>query len=146
MIDINKFILEKLKVNKDTDFDFASHWGDKDKYIKYKYDSLYYVFNLIKDKIEWDKKIEHLYSTTFSTSLTGDDLEKLNKTLGQDKKLASNEWRYDYSKKSFLDVNIFKEHLLKIHNYYYHPTTYDLTLENGGKEFYEKYYKDVCKK
>lgn len=147
------YINEKLKINKETEFDLQSEWGDKDEWTKYKYDAIYYVLNLIKDKINWNKSITSISYLTFDdTTLTAKDLDELNKTLGKDDieranfHLASHEWRYDWNKKSYFIVTIFKEKLIDIHNSLMHQDKYNLTLCVDAVDFYEKYYKDICKK
>ena len=150
MKQINNYIIEKLHINKDTGKDSDTckpkDWDDKDEWTKYKYDAIYYVLNLIKDKINWNKSITSISYLTFDdTTLTGEDLEKLNKTFGKDNILASHEWNYDWHKKSYLTVIIFKEKLIDIHNSLMHQDKYNLTLCGDAVDFYEQYYADTVK-
>ena len=146
---INNYIIEKLKINKEskniskeTEFDLQSEWADKDEKTKYKYDSLYYILNLIKDKINWNKSIHSISYLTFDdTTLTAEDLEELNKTFSKDNILD-----FDGYKKSYLKVKIFKEKLIDIHNSLMHQDKYNLSLCGDAIDFYKKYYKDICKK
>ena len=140
---INNYITEKLVFNKHTKAkSIESEWADKYETTKYKYNSLYYILNLIKDKINWNKSITSISYLTFTdTILTGEDLDKLNKTFGKDNILASHEWNYDFYKKSYLTVTIFKEKLIDIHNSLMHQDKYSLSLYDDAVDFYKKYYK-----
>ena len=138
---------EKLKINKETEFDWQSEWADKDEWTKYKYDALYYILNLIKDKINWNKSITSISYLTFDdTTLTAKDLDELSKTLGKDNILDTHEWIWDGYKKSCFIVNIFKQKLIEIHNSLMHQNKYNLSLCGDAVDFYKKYYKDICKK
>lgn len=146
------YLNEKLKINKETNFDLQINWEDEDKFTKYTYDAIYYVFNLIKDKINWDKCITSISEFTFDeTTLSANDLEELHKKLKKDNiertgfYLNYNEWQYDFNKKSYFRVSIFKTKLIDIHNSLMHKDKYDLTIYNEAKNFYKKYYKDICK-
>lgn len=151
MKQLKETILEKLIITKDTKekSNISGQWVNKDTWTKYKYDAIYYVLNLIKDKINWNKSITSIAYLTFDdTTLTGEDLEKLNKTLGKDFEktdfyLASHEWNYDWNKKSYLTVIIFKEKLIDIHNSLMHQDKYNLTLCGDAVDFYKNYYKDT---
>ena len=151
MNNIKKYIYEKLIINKNSTLkdNISDKWANKDEWTKYKYDAIYYVLNLIKDKINWNKSIHSIAYLTFDdTTLTGEDLDKLNKTFGKDFEktdfyLASHEWNYDWNKKSYLTITIFKEKLIDIHNSLMHQDKYNLTLCVDAVDFYEKYYKDI---
>ena len=143
---LDDYILERLHITKDTgiDDDISSDWNNKDEWTKYKYDALYYILNLIKDKINWNKSITSISYLTFdNTTLTAEDLDKLDKTLGKDGILDSLEWIWDRYKQSHFIFIIFKEKLIDIHNSLMHQDKYSLTLCGDAVNFYKKYYKDI---
>ena len=144
---LKDILLEKLVINKDIksnkSLDISNQWADKDEWTKYKYDALYYILNLIKDKVDWNSETKNLYSTHFQTSLTAKDIDELNKTFGKDNILDSHEWNYDWNKKSYLTVTIFKEKLIDICNSLMHQNIYNLTLNMDAANFYEKYYNNT---
>lgn len=138
------YIQEKLKLSKNSKLKINSNWEDKDEWTKYKYDAIYYILNLIKDKINWNKSITSIGYITFDdTTLTGNDLDELNKTLGKDNILDSHEWQYDWSKKTYFIFIIFKEKLIDIYNLRMFPDKYGLNLCSDAVDFYKKYYKNT---
>lgn len=143
---LKDIIFEKLVITKNSKVkkDISNQWADKDEWTKYKYDALYYILNLIKDKINWNKSITSISYLTFNdTSLTTEDIDKLNKTFGKDNILASHEWYYDWNKKSYLKVKIFKEKLMDICNSLMHQDKYTLFLCGDAVDFYKNYYKNI---
>ena len=138
-------ILEKLVINKNSKLkkDISDQWSDKDEYTKYKFDALYNILNLIKDKVDWNSETKNLYSIHFQTSLDADDLEKFNKEVYKNEYIASHEYQYDWNKRSYYKVTIFKEKLLEICNSLMHQNTYGLTLYMNAANFYEKYYINI---
>ena len=80
---LKEYIQEKLVINKNSKIkkDISDQWANKDEQTKYKYDALYNILNLIKDKVDWNSETKNLYSIHFQTSLTANDLEKFNKEV-----------------------------------------------------------------
>jgi len=140
---LKDIILEKLVFNKHTKAkSIESEWTDKDEWTKYKYDALYYILNLIKDKINWNKSIHSVAYLSFDdTTLTAEDLDELSKTLGKDNILDTREWIWDGYTKSCFIVKIFKQKLIEIHNSLMHQDKYNLTLCVDAVDFYNEYYK-----
>ena len=143
---LKDIIFEKLVITKNSKVkkDISNQWADKDEWTKYKYDSLYYILNLIKDKINWNKSITSISYLTFDdTTLTAEDINELNKRFGKDNILDSHEWQYDWNKKSYLTVTIFKEKLIDIHNSLMHQDKYSLSICGDAVDFYKNYYKNI---
>lgn len=145
---LKDIIFEKLVITKNSKvkktLDISNQWADQDEWTKYKYDAIYYILNLIKDKINWEKSITSISYLTFDdTTLMAEDLDKLNKTFGKDNILASHEWHYDWNKKSYLKVKIFKEKLIDICNSLMHQDKYTVSLCGDAVDFYKNYYKNI---
>ena len=143
---LKDIIFEKLVITKNSKVkkDISNQWADKDEWTKYKYDTLYYILNLIKDKINWNKSITSISYLTFDdTTLTAEDINELNKRFGKDNILDSHEWQYDWNKKSYLTVTIFKEKLIDIHNSLMHQDKYSLSICGDAVDFYKNYYKNI---
>lgn len=145
---LKDIIFEKLVITKNSKvkktLDISNQWADKDEWTKYKYDALYYILNLIKDKINWNKSITSISYLTFDdTTLTAEDINELNKRFGKDNILDSHEWQYDWNKKSYLTVTIFKEKLIDIHNSLMHQDKYTVSLCGDAVDFYKNYYKNI---
>ena len=137
---LKDIIFEKLVITKNSKVkkDISNQWADKDEWTKYKYDTLYYILNLIKDKINWNKSITSISYLTFDdTTLTAEDINELNKRFGKDNILDSHEWQYDWNKKSYLTVTIFKEKLIDIHNSLMHQDKYSLSICGDAVDFYK---------
>ena len=142
---LKEYIQEKLVINKNSKIkkDISDQWANKDEQTKYKYDALYNILNLIKDKVDWNSETKNLYSIHFQTSLTANDLEKFNKEVYTNRYIDSSEYHYDWNKSSYYKVTIFKEKLLEICNSLMHRNIYELTLYMNAADFYEKYYKNT---